>query len=317
MGTSRRTFLQAGGAAALAGARPSGAARAQGAARGTAGAVAPRFQLAAHSSMFRRYRDEMFQRIRIAGYRRVELGLGHVRLAANSGEEARGLLHQISAAGLEPVSAFVVRWIADDDEEKRRKAVQEWKTAITGVRRLGLKHVGTEMTGNVAQPQAGERAFRKSMDELMPLLEDAGIHLSIEPHPGDFFEDAPSTLKLIRSLGSKNVSYLHCTPHTFYLGDSIRRVIEEAGELLSYVHLSDSFRTNRIMDRFGGGVGLHLHLQLGKGEVDFRETFESLERIGYSGVVSLQAISHNDHPVEVAAESRKYLRDLLGDKLEG
>ena len=187
MGTSRRTFLQAGGAAALAGARPSDAARAQSAARGTGGTVAPRFQLAAHSSMFRRHRGEMFQSIRLAGYRRVELGLGHVRLAAKSDEEARGLLRQISAAGLEPVSAFVVRWIADDDEEKRRKAVQEWKTAIAGARRLGLKHVGTEMTGNVAQPEAGERAFRKSMDELMPLLEDAGIHLSIEPHPGDFF----------------------------------------------------------------------------------------------------------------------------------
>ena len=53
------------------------------------GRFAPRFQLAAHSSMFRRYRSEMFQRIRIADYRRVELGLGHVRLAASSGEEAR------------------------------------------------------------------------------------------------------------------------------------------------------------------------------------------------------------------------------------
>ena len=304
----RRQFIRGMGAAAAC--ARSATVRAQ------SGSDAP-FQLAVHSGMFRRFRGpEMFQRVRDAGYRFIELSGGQIRSAAESAENAESLLQQMSAADLQPVSAFVVHRIASGDEAERAQAVAAWKRSLRGVRRLGVKHLGTEMTGHVAKPAEGEKAFRKSMEELLPMIESAGLQLSIEPHPGDFFEDAASTLELIRSLGSRSVSYLHCTPHTFYLGEQISKVIEEAGDLLGYVHVSDSFRTERIMDRFGGGVGLHLHLEPGLGEVDFGETFEALERIGYRGPVSLQAISHPDTPLESAIRSRQYFETLLGSRLK-
>lgn len=281
-----------------------------------AGADPPPFTLAIHASMFGRHRPpELYRRLRETGYRFIELAGAQIRAAATSEESARRLSKELQDAGLKPVSAFVVHRIASGDEAERTKAVARWRQSIEGVRRLGITHVGTELTGNVARPEEGAAAFRKSMDELLPILEKAGIHLSAEPHPGDFYETAHPTLELVRSYRSKHFGYLHCTPHTFYLGETIDEVIHEAGELLTYVHVADTFRTERIMDRFGGGVGLHLHLQPGLGEVNFREVFDSLERIGYRGYVSLQAISHNDHPVETARESRRYLKDLLGDRL--
>lgn len=287
-----------------------------GAAVSAGAAATPPFVLAAQAGMFRGFRPpELFRKIREAGYRFVELGGGQIRAAAESEKDAKRLLDQMGEEGVSPVSAFVVRRIAAEDESERRRAVSQWKQSLDGVRRLGLKHIGTELTGNVAKREAGERAFRKSMEELLPILEQAGIELSAEPHPGDFFEDARSTLAMIRGFGSKNLTYLHCTPHTFYLGESVGEVIEDAGELLKYVHVSDSFRTERIMDRFGGGVGLHLHLRPGLGEVDFGETFEALQGIGYRGFVSVQAISHPDRPVEAARKSREYLESLLGARL--
>jgi len=106
---------------------------------------------------------------------------------------------------------------------------------------------------------------------------------------------------------------IHASMFGRYRPPELYRRLRETGELLTYVHVADTFRTERIMDRFG--VGLHLHLQPGLGEVNFREIFDSIEKIGYRGYVSLQAISHNDHPVESARESRRYLKDLLGDRL--
>ncbi len=274
------------------------------------------FTLVAHASMFRRFRGaELYRQVRAAGYRHIELAGGQIRAAASSEEAADRLSAELRDAGLTAVSAFVVHRIASGDDAERSKALAQWRRSIEGVRRLGINHIGTELTGNVAKPEAGEAAFRRSMDVLLPVLEDAGIHLSVEPHPGDFFEAAQPTLEMVRSYQSKSLSYLHCTPHTFYLGETIRGVIEEAGDLLTYVHIADTFRTERIMDRFGGGVGLHLHLRPGLGEVDFREVFDSLEKIGYRGYVSLQALSHNDRPVETARQSRRYLEDLLGSRL--
>ena len=119
----------------------------------------------------------------------------------------------------------------------------------------------------------------------------------------------------MRGYGSEHLGYLHCTPHTFYLGPSIGEVIREAGDLLTHVHISDSFRTHRIMDRFGTGVGLHLHLEPGLGEVDFEETFKALKEIGYRGSLGLQLLSHPDTPVESSRRARRYLKEILGKRL--
>jgi hypothetical protein len=74
-----------------------------------------------------------------------------------------------------------------------------WKTALPGENNHCLPKPGvhctmrnrcswlltTELTGQRDKPAEGESAFRKSMDELLPLLEKADLHLSVEPHPGD------------------------------------------------------------------------------------------------------------------------------------
>ena len=108
---------------------------------------------------------------------------------------------------------------------------------------------------------------------------------------------------------------IHASMFGRYRPPELYRRLRETGELLTYVHVADTFRTERIMDRFGVGVGLPLHLQPGLGEVNFRKIFDSIEKIGYRGYVLLQAISPKDHPVESARESRRYLKDLLGDRL--
>ncbi len=275
------------------------------------------YTLAIHTGMFRRYRgSKAFSQIRAAGYRQVELSGGQIRSAANSAQAADQLKQRLADAGLKPAAAFVVHRIASSDETERKKAIGQWRQSIDGIRNLGLKLVGTELTGDIRNAKEGEVVFRKSMDELLPYIEEAGFHLSVEPHPGDFFETASPTLQLLRSYDSAHLGYLHCTPHTFFLGESISNVITEAGKLLTHIHLADTFQTKRIMDRFGTGVGLHLHLQPGLGEVDFAQTFKALEQIDYRGYLSMQLLSHVDDPDGSAIAARKYLKKLLGDRLK-
>jgi myo-inositol catabolism protein IolH len=277
--------------------------------------------LSIETDMFRRLsRAEAFAAIRAAGYHYVELKardrsgpyIPHTLPASD--EVLRQLKRDLASAGLTPVAAFIVHLIADADETVRREAVARWRRSLDMVGRLGLKLITTELTGDRDRPKEGEAAFRRSMDEILPVAERAGIHISVEPHTADFFETAAPTLKLVRSYGSKSLGYLHVTPHSFILGPSMREVIRAAGPLLTHVHLADSLRPERFMVR-GKPISPHLHATPGLGEVDFRETFDALAEIGYTGYVSSQLISHMDRPQEAATQTRVYLQKLLGDRL--
>ena len=274
----------------------------------------PRMTLAIETSMFRHPAPDAFALIRKAGYRFVELGGRHFHAAARSKQTLNRLRSELKDADLTPVAAFIVHQISTTDQTRRQEALTRWRQSIDAASQLGIKLIATELTGDLREPEKGEAAFRKSMDVLLPLFEDADVHLSAEPHPGDFFEAALPTIRLLRSYGSKHLGYLHCIPHTFYLGESIRQVIAEAGELLTHVHVSDTYRTERIMAR-PGAVGLHLHLRPGLGEVDFQETFDALTAAGYSGHASVQLLSHADAPAEEAQLTREYLQKLLGERL--
>jgi len=277
--------------------------------------VEPRMTLAIETSMFRRHPvPEAFALIRKAGYRFVEMGGRHFHAAARSKQTLDRLRSELKHADLTPVAAFIVHQISSTDQTRRQEAVTRWRRSIDAASQLGIRLITTELTGDRTEPEKGEAAFRRSMEVLLPLFEDADVHLSAEPHPGDFFEAALPTIKLLRSYGSKHLGYLHCMPHTFYLGESMRQVIAEAGELLTHVHVSDTYRTERIMAR-PGAVGLHLHLRPGLGEVDFQETFDALAAVGYGGYASVQLLSHADAPAEAAELTRGYLQKLLGERL--
>ncbi|MDD4869122.1 MAG: sugar phosphate isomerase/epimerase [Kiritimatiellae bacterium] len=270
-----------------------------------------RMKLSIDSTMFSRFKTPaVWTMIREAGYRFIELGICHFRSHEIDSGAIQQLKKDVMDAGLSPVAAFIVHRFSSPDETIRKKAVENWKRSIDAVGQLGLKLITTELTGELKQPAQSETAFRKSMEVLLPVLEKVDIHLSVEPHPGDFFEAAKPTIKLLRSYNSKCLGYLHCMPHDFFLGNP-REVILDAGRLLSHVHVADTFRRERLIAK--AGIGLHMHLRPPLGEVNFQETFDALEKIGYRGCASVQLLSHLDDPGGTARQTREYLQKTYPD----
>ena len=62
-----------------------------------------------------------------------------------------------------------------------------------------------------------------------------------EPHPDDFVEDGITAVGMIRGINSPNVSFLYCPPHTFHMGGNMTQIMEYAGDLITHVHIADSF----------------------------------------------------------------------------
>ena len=208
------------------------------------------------------------------------------------------------------------RW-SGPDEDDRQAAVRYWKRAIELCSLLGVDTMNSEFNGNPRDAAVCERQFWQSMEELLPVFEREGVRLVLEPHPDDWEEDGLRALDLIRGINSPLVSFLYCAPHTFHQGNAAREIMAKAGELLTMVHVADSFDhtgssgLRYIVNPPGSQVTVHQHLDIGQGEVDFDEFFSGLEDIGFDGIVTTCVFAWEER----ARESSTFMRETIADYL--
>jgi myo-inositol catabolism protein IolH len=130
--------------------------------------------------------------------------------------------------------------------------------------------------------------FWRSMEVLLPVFEREGVQLRLEPHPYDFVEDGKVAVDMVRGINSPLVSFLYCAPHTFHQGGDSAGMMHYAGELLTQVHVADSFdhrasSGNRyILNPPGTTATIHQHLDIGQGEVNWPELFDALGALDFA-----------------------------------
>jgi myo-inositol catabolism protein IolH len=222
----------------------------------------------------------------------------------------RSFAAALANTGVKVVSILVLyRW-SSPDESERRAAVGYWKRAIEVAAELGCSSMNTDFHGRPEASEASEAQFWKSLEELLPLLEEAGISLALEPHPDDFIEDGNAAVDLIRGIDSPRVSYVYCAPHVFYMGGDTRGMLRHAGDLISIVHVADTWDHRAssglryLINPPGSPVRVHQHLEIGKGEVDFDDLFEGLKEIGYDGILTSAVNGFEDRADEISRSMR-------------
>lgn len=217
------------------------------------------------------------------------------------------------------------RWASPHPVE-RLAAMRYWKNAINVAVEMEVDTMNSEfgrgssptMSSTYACCAGGttetcEAAFWDSMDELVPIFEREGIQLNIEPHPEDFVETLQPAVDMIRSINSKNVQFLYCTPHTFYFGDDVAKMVAEAGPILAHVHVADTFNHKAssglryIVNPPGSQARVHQHLNIGEGEVPWDIFFESLAKTGFDGIVTACVFAWEDK----AEQSSRFMRQEI------
>jgi myo-inositol catabolism protein IolH len=250
------------------------------------------------------------QVVQRCGYQYVELSHPGFKAGEATPEEVANLQSALQAAGVQLAAVLALFSVASSDETQRKSAVAGWKHAISVARALGCNLMTSEMGGgSPSDPEGGKRAFRKTVEELWPVLEENRVTIAFECHPGDFLEESNPTIDLLREINCPYVKYLYCTPHTFILGDDIVQMVEYAGPLLAHVHIADSHRPQRIIAATPPKP--HEHVMPGWGEVDFPALIRTLRRIGYQGFLSFCAFSHADAPEPALVQTREKLENWL------
>jgi myo-inositol catabolism protein IolH len=272
-------------------------------------------ELAIDTSMMRSLPlESALDSLRGLGYGNVEIGLAHYYPHMASDTETKQFEETVSSSGVELAALCGTYPVSYPEDEIRRKGVQQFQATIERARQLGCELVVSEMMGESKRFADCADAFRKSMRELEPTLEQAGVTICFEAHPGDLTDKNQIAVDLIKGLESVHIRYLFCVPHTFILGEDAAQMIDHAREVLGYVHLADTLKPKRTFfsGRYFPDVPPHQHLTLGKGDVDLPVVLSSLKRVNYDGFVSINPFSMVDRAVESAAESRRVASTLLG-----
>ena len=252
-----------------------------------------------------------------AGYRYVEFSnrddvIGAFGPVRASRPELEALRLAARTAGVEFISVAVIQAWSDPDEEIRSRAVAWWREGIRAAVELGCGRINTELSGDPARPEASAISFRRSLDELMPTLEREDIELVVEPHPHDFVETLVGAIELIESVGSSRLRYLHCIPHTFYLGGTAASQVEYARDRFDHLHVADTFRPVRtIVNPTDSRVRVHQHFDIGRGELDWQEISAALQAIGFDGVCTVQVFGWEERATESFRENREAVERLF------
>jgi L-ribulose-5-phosphate 3-epimerase len=248
------------------------------------------------------------------GYKAVALtpDVHHIPPFHVSTAELRDLRRQLEDLGLAAAVETGARYVLDP-RRKHRPTLLEMESAGRA-RRLEFlvrcAEIAAELGADVISIWAGAKPAETSPEdawswliegvaELCRRVEVLGVRVAFEPEPGMWVETFEQWDRLRRAVDhpalglTLDVGHVPCT-EAISPAEAIRT---RAGELLN-VHLDD----------VRGGV--HEHLQIGEGELDWSTIMGALQESGFRGIASIELSRHSHAAPAAAAEALSRLRSI-------
>ncbi|SNT32240.1 myo-inositol catabolism protein IolH [Bacillus sp. OK838] len=236
-------------------------------------------------------------------------------------EQIKNLKRWCSDAGVKISSLLPLYYWAGPDEERRQAAVRNWKRAIEVAVELDVDLMNSEFNGSKFNEVICEEKFIKSMDELLPVFERAGVKLNLQAHPFDFIETHEGAMDMIRALDRPWINLVYSTAHTFFYDDGkgdIAPMFDSAGDRLQHVLFADTFNHKAsnglryIVNPPGVEATVHQHLNIGEAEVDFDTIFKKLKEMNFDGIATNAVFAWIDKADWSSKLMLEKMRDGLG-----
>jgi len=192
-------------------------------------------------------------------------------------------------------------WI-EESKKYRQKRIDHTKNCLYLASSLGAKSVSTEPGGPKTNqsPEKELELFQEGLLEVLPLAEDLGIHLLVEPEPELLIENSHQFVKFIEKFDSKYLGLNFDIGHFVCVGEDPQKLIIDLQDYIKHIHLEDIAYSKK-----------HYHLIPGHGVIDFKNFFASLNSINYTGYVTVELYPYQNNPQDAAIESMTYLKSLI------
>jgi sugar phosphate isomerase/epimerase len=199
-------------------------------------------------------------------------------------------------------------WGDGDPEGVRRRAAENMKNTARAAARLGVTQVNG-FTGSpvwhmlysfppndYADVERGYQEFAERWNPIIDVFDQEGVKFGLEVHPTEIAYDFVTTQMTLDAIGNRPGFGINFDPsHFAHQSLDSAAFIHEFGERIYHVHVKDS---KKHLDGRSSILGSHLNfgdrrrgwdfVSPGHGDVDFESVFRALNRIGYTGPLSIE-----------------------------
>ena len=215
--------------------------------------------------------------------------------------------HDLKVTNINSFTLFAVgdtylpSWI-EPEKERRDLRIRHTNDCLKVADALGCKNISVPPGGplnNMSRKEAMS-LFHQGMKQVIPLAEQLGVKILVEPEPELFIENTAEFKSFIRDVKSPSVGLNFDIGHFFCAGEDPAAAFEELFEWIGHVHLEDIAATR-----------VHNHLITGHGVIQFLDIFKTMIRLNYQGDISLELYPYVDAPESAGRESLYYLRPIF------
>jgi sugar phosphate isomerase/epimerase len=176
-------------------------------------------------------------------------------------------------------------WI-DPDPEDRRLRLQHTIDSLRLARDLGAKCITTEPGGPLPEGVTRERAlawFLEGLHAALPVAEETGVMLLVEPEPDLLIENSDQFLELAATIRSPMFGLNFDIGHFYCVNEPLAEAIELLKGFTRHYHVED-IAASRV----------HEHLIPGRGAIDFAEVLGAIRATGYKGWLTVELYPYLD-----------------------
>lgn len=160
-----------------------------------------------------------------------------------------------------------------------------------------------ELTQNMKFPEDydGEAIWREYMNTLKRCLDICrkyNMRFNIEGHANVIVGNSDAMMRMFDFIPDEDLGINVDVAWHMIQREYIPMVIEKLGKRVFHLHMRD------------GDGNMNYALPPGKGINNWEDTFRSLKKIGYNGVVSFE-MSHYLSPEQVIFEAKKYITEVM------
>ena len=259
--------------------------------------------------------EEAIASIAKAGYEGVELMLDapHLFPADATPEKVDSVRKAAKAAGLTfsnanafPMSAVGDTWNPswiDPDPEIRKQRIQHTADALRVAGDLGIPNISTEPGGQLPEGMSRDEAmdlFVAGVEEVLPVAEETGVTLLVEPEPHLLIERTDEYLDFAGRISHPNLALNFDVGHFYSVGEDPAEQFRVLKQYARHVHFEDIAASRE-----------HRHLLPGAGAIDLPGVVRTMAAEGYDGWITVELYPYEDSPCETACAALDYIHENI------
>jgi len=198
---------------------------------------------------------------------------------------------------------YLPSWI-EPERDRREIRIAHTRQCLQIAKTLGSPNISIPPGGplNGASRKEAMALFHRGLEDVVPIAEELGIRLLVEPEPDLLIERTSEFKEFMRDVKSPSVGINFDIGHFYCAGESPAEAFEDLFEWVGHVHMEDIGRSR-----------IHQHLVPGDGAIDFAGVFEAMKQLGYTGDIALELYPYVNGPEIAGRKSLEYLRPLFSE----